>query len=217
MRIPRRRHLFTAAAAIALIATGSVAYAGTHRHRGSSHPDAEEIEAVVAQPASTTGSCGVERWSVKTGTDADKGQIALQVSTSTTIASLDAIAKPGSLPANNRVQPTETTVFRLSATLTKYKLEADSDYHLVLSDTSGRTMIAEIPDPSCVGSGSPLLTSIEKARTEFEAKYTATSSFKTANVPVTVTGVGFFDFLHGQTGVAPNGIELHSVLDLVFG
>jgi hypothetical protein len=29
--------------------------------------------------------------------------------------------------------------------------------------------------------------------------------------------VGFFDFLHGQTGVAPNGIELHAVLDIQFG
>jgi hypothetical protein len=28
----------------------------------------------------------------------------------------------------------------------------------------------------------------------------------------TVTGVGFFDIIHGQTGVAPNGIELHPVL-----
>ena len=29
---------------------------------------------------------------------------------------------------------------------------------------------------------------------------------------VVVTGVGFFDFLHGQAGAAPNGIELHPVL-----
>jgi hypothetical protein len=35
-------------------------------------------------------------------------------------------------------------------------------------------------------------------------------------VPVTVTGVGFFDRIHGQTGVAPNGIELHPVLDIQF-
>ncbi len=28
----------------------------------------------------------------------------------------------------------------------------------------------------------------------------------------TVTGVGFFDIPHGQTGVAPNAIELHPVL-----
>ena len=26
------------------------------------------------------------------------------------------------------------------------------------------------------------------------------------------TGVGFFDRIHGQTGVAPNGIELHPVV-----
>jgi hypothetical protein len=28
----------------------------------------------------------------------------------------------------------------------------------------------------------------------------------------TETGVGFFDIPHGQTGVAPNAIELHPVL-----
>lgn len=28
----------------------------------------------------------------------------------------------------------------------------------------------------------------------------------------TIRGIGFFDFLHGQTGVAPNGIELYPVL-----
>lgn len=180
-------------------------------------PDHEEREAVFQNPTSSTGSCGVERWSVKTGTDADAGKINLQSTTQTTIASLRALPTPASLPSNNRIQPTETTVFRLQATLTEYKLEADSDYHLVLSDSSGNTMIAEIPDPACVGSTSPLLTSIQKARSEFDAKYTPTGTFQTANVPVTVTGVGFFDYLHGQTGVAPNGIELHAVLDVQFG
>ena len=33
---------------------------------------------------------------------------------------------------------------------------------------------------------------------------------------VRITGVGFFDYLHGQRGVAPNGIELHPVLDVDF-
>ena len=78
-------------------------------------------------------------------------------------------------------------------------------------------MIAEMPDPACVGSTSPLASSVSKTRGEFDAKYSVTTSFKTANAPVTVTGVGFFDFLHGQSGVAPNGIELHSVLDIQFG
>ncbi|WP_329048210.1 putative Ig domain-containing protein [Amycolatopsis sp. NBC_01488] len=183
----------------------------------SEDADGVEHEVLVPQPAATAASCGVERWSVKTGTDADASKITLQSTTSSTIAALTALPKPATLPANNRIQPTETTVYRLQGTLTQYKLESDSDYHLVLADGSGHTMITEIPDPACVGSSSALLTSIQKARGEFNAKYTPTGSFQTANVPVTVTGVGFFDFLHGQTGVAPNGIELHAVLDIQFG
>lgn len=217
MRISRRRWLIIGLVAALCGVVIGVGAAEASTHRRSSQPDAEENEEVRAAPNSSTGSCGVERWSIKTGTDADAGKINLQSTTATTIASLDAIPAPSSLPANNRVQPTETTVYRVSATLSQYKLEADSDYHLVLTDGSGHTMIGEIPDPACVGSGSPLASSIQKARNEFDAKYTATGSFKTANVPVTVTGVGFFDYDHGQTGVAPNAIELHAALDIQFG
>ncbi|MCW2948703.1 MAG: hypothetical protein JWR24_5420 [Actinoallomurus sp.] len=213
-RLIRILAIFVALLACVVVATAGGSNAGPRR---SPKPDAEEHEEVVKHAGALTGSCGVERWSVKTGTDADAGSINLQSTTQTTIASLGAIPAPSNLPANNRVKPTETTVYRLQATLTQYKLEADSDYHLVLSNGPGHTMIGEIPDPTCVGSGSPLLSSIQKARGAFDAKYTATGSFKTANVPVTVTGVGFFDFNHGQTGIAPNAIELHALLDIQFG
>jgi len=33
-------------------------------------------------------------------------------------------------------------------------------------------------------------------------------------IRVRVTGILFFDRLHGQIGVAPNGVELHPVLDI---
>jgi len=171
----------------------------------------------AADQEALNGSCGVERWSIKTGTDADAGLINLQSPTQTTIASLISLPAPTTLPTNNRIQPTETTVFQLYATLTEYKLEADSDYHLILSDGVGNTMIAEMASPTCVASSSRLLPGIQNARSEFDARYITTSSFQTANVPVSITGVGFFDFLHGQTGVAPNGIELHAVLDIQFG
>ncbi|MGW1868945.1 putative Ig domain-containing protein [Streptomyces mauvecolor] len=206
-----------AAPAVGALAVALAVTSGNAGARYHSTPDAEEHEEVVANHQAVTGSCGVERWSVKTGTDADAGSVNLQSTTATTISSLGAITAPGTLPANNRVQPAETTVFRLRTTLTEYKLEADSDYHLVLDDQAGHTMIAEIPDPACVGSTSPLLAGVQKARDAFNAAYTPTGSFQTANVPVTVAGVGFFDFKHGQTGVAPNGIELHSVLDIQFG
>jgi hypothetical protein len=160
--------------------------------------------------------CGVERWSVKTGTDADKGLINLASSTANTIATMRSWTAPSPIPANNRVSPYETTQWVLNATLTQYKLEGDSDYHLILQDSGGNTLIAEIPSPNCVGSGSVFASGIQNARNEFDAKFTATTSFQTANIPVQVKGVGMFDFLHGQTGVAPNGIEIHAVLDIIF-
>jgi hypothetical protein len=165
---------------------------------------------------SNLSACGVERWSVKTGTDADSGLINVSSSTPNTIATMRSWTAPNPIPPNNRVSPYETTVWVLNATLTLYKLETDQDYHLVLQDASGNTLITEIPDPACVGSGSPLAAGISNARAQFDAKLTATSSFQTANLPVRVMGVGMFDFLHGQTGVAPNGIELHPVIDIVF-
>jgi hypothetical protein len=165
---------------------------------------------------SAFSQCGVERWSVKTGTDADVGLVNLNSQTTTTISALRALAQPSSLPANNRIQPTESTVFVVDATLTEYKLESDSDYHLVITDASGNTMIAEIPAPTCVGSGSPFASQIGVSRSTFDAKFNVTTSFQTTSTPVRITGVGFFDFLHGQTGVAPNGIEIHPVLNIVF-
>ena len=36
------------------------------------------------------------------------------------------------------------------------------------------------------------------------------------NIPVTVTGVAFFDLKHNQEGIAPNGIELHPVPVIAF-
>jgi len=175
-----------------------------------------EHEQLIATPNASSGSCGVERWSVKTGTDADVGLVNLNNPVTQTISYLDSLTAPSTLPANNRIQPTETTLFVVDATLVEYKLETDSDYHLVLKDAQGNTMIAEIPDPACVGSGSPFAAGIQNARSEFDGRYTVTTSFQTANIPVEVRGVGFFDFNHGQTGVAPNAIELHAVLDIIF-
>jgi hypothetical protein len=171
---------------------------------------------LLSLPSPILAQCGVERWSVKTGTDADVGKINLSSSTAQTIVTMRGWPTPSPIPANNRVSPYETTQWVLNATLTQYKLETDSDYHLVLSDASGNTLIAEIPSPTCVGAGSPFGPGITNARNQFDARFTATSSFQTANIPVQIRGVGMFDFLHGQTGVAPNGIEIHPVLNIVF-
>lgn len=163
--------------------------------------------------SSGSTSCGIERRPVKTGEDADATKVDLSKTVTTTVAALIALPAPAS--AATRLAPTETTVFAVQATLSGFKFEADSDYHLVLNDRQGHTMIVEIPSPSCV-SGGPFVAAIAEARSVFDAKFRAGRSFVKTNTPVTVRGVGFFDRIHGQLGVAPNGIELHPVLSIAF-
>jgi hypothetical protein len=167
-------------------------------------------------PRSALAQCSGERWPVKIGTDSTVGQVNLNSAKPTTLADLRAMAVPKKLQDKLRTAPTETTVYVVNAILKKYMLMYDSDYHMVIADSSGRTMIAEIPSPDCVGAGSPFAAGIAHARAQFDAMFTATNSFQDADVPVRITGVGFFDYLEGQAGQAPNGIELHPVIDMTF-
>lgn len=155
------------------------------------------------------GGCGKERWAVKTLTDPLAANVTLMPQ-STTIADLVSIAPP--VEPTDRVNPTEETTFVLQGTLTVIKQEADSDYHLVVEDGQRNTMIVEASSPACA-QGSRVLTEIEQVRQAIDGKG---GTSMTLPVPVTVTGVGFFDRLHGQTGVAPNGLELHPLVAIEF-
>jgi Lamin Tail Domain/Calx-beta domain/Domain of unknown function (DUF4214) len=178
--------------------------------------DPQNSSGCIGPPPSPT-PCGIERWSVKTGTDASAGLIDLSSAAPTTVATMRGWPKPADLPDNSRISPYETTLWVVNATLAQYKREEDLDYHLVLRDEAGNTMIAEVAQPSCVAAGDAFAARIADARAKFDARLPdATTTFKTADLPVQVTGVGFFDILHGQTGVAPNGVELHPVLDISF-
>jgi len=77
-------------------------------------------------------------------------------------------------------------------------------------------MIVEFPlAPACTAnatSGAKLR--MKNARDAFGAAcgVPGVSSFTKLKVRATIRGIGFFDFFHNQTGVAPNEIELHPVL-----
>jgi hypothetical protein len=165
--------------------------------------------------ATAAAACGVERWPVKTGTDADAALVNPNAALPASIEYLRTLSGPRPLPQSGRVAPTEITVYDVTATLVEFKAEDDGDYHLVIADSAGRTMIAEIPAVNCAG-GSVFASMISAARSAFASRFSPTSSFQRVSVPIEVRGVGFFDFLHGQTGVAPNGIELHPVLSVSF-
>lgn len=175
------------------------------------------VVVLVSLAGSTLAQCTGERWPVKVGNDTEASLVNLNATTPTTIATLAGKSVPATLPDNARVKPTETTVWVLNATLLKYARSFDADYHMVFSDGAGHTMIGEIPDPGCLGPGSPFAVGIAHARAQFDAMFTATTTFQSANVPVQITGVGFFDYFEGQEGIAPNGIELHPIIDISFG
>jgi hypothetical protein len=59
---------------------------------------------------------------------------------------------------------------------------------------------------------------IAKVRADFDAKFSVTGSFKPSNQKVRITGPAMFDVQHGtpQRGVAPNGIEIHPIIEIEF-
>jgi hypothetical protein len=252
------------------------------------HPDSAIRKYLVAKAASTLapgpaassltpdlmGAAVHERWVVKTAADADAQGMTNQAPTPTTIAALTAVPVPALLPPDGRSDGAEKTVWQLSATLQAFGREADGDYHLVIADVQGSTMVAEIPNPGDFSAASFFAAQITSARTAFDSHFAvvedmtvptppvpapapvpgpapapapapasapapvvpgaagattapdeataaalgaaAATAFQEVSVPVTLTGLGFFDFAHGQRGVAPNAIELHPVISIVF-
>jgi hypothetical protein len=163
-------------------------------------------------------ACGKARWEVKVGMDLDAPRIAVAPVVDTTIFDLTQIPAPinPNIRRNTRYAPTELTVYRIHATLTLIKPEKDGDYHMVITDQKGRTMIIESADPSCA-TGSRFEAQIWLVRDTIDRHFKGkTTSKREIQAPVTVTGVGFFDHLHGQSGAAPNEIELHPLLEISF-
>ncbi len=226
----------------------------------------------LAVPAAPPGAelatkPGFERWPVKTGTDADVGQVAPRI-VPTTVEEMIGMQRPADmLPVTaefplyqqHRSAPVETTIWQIEAEIIALKQETDGDYHLVLQGASGETMIGEIPTPRppFVLAQSPWLPNIQTARQAVDDKLVRQLSpadfvpfgdklvpreaiaapvappdlpesfatpavgvgpaFKTRIAPTRarITGVGFFDRVHGQMGVSQsNGIELHPILKI---
>ena len=155
-------------------------------------------------------SCPVERGSVKTGSDSSRYRVSTTM-TAATVAYLGSRPKPSSYPSNSHPVLYELKTWRLTATLTQYRIKSDGDIHAVIRDAAGHRMIAELPYPACVPASSRWKAAISKARTAFQSRFPASTSWRYVHRTVTLQGLGMFDVLHGQTGVAPNGFELHPV------
>ena len=177
-------------------------------------------------PVSTGAAqhCGVERWPVKTLTDPAGETVASASPTLGTVAELVMVGAPSRkqlLAATSSRFAHEKIVYRVSVAVIGDKEEADSDFHIVLAAPGNHStmLIAEIPSGSCTGPQRANFFNDLRAQFAKDFGKPAAGKLRRLAQPVAacVTGVGFFDFLHGQDGVAPNGFELHPVLSIVKG
>lgn len=139
-------------------------------------------------------TCGRELWEMKVLRDPAAAAALLPAPAPADIGAL--IALPTKAPRR---------AYIVEGTVTVIKREADSDYHVVIEDDAGNTMIVEFPHPGC-SKGSLAYAAIVRAR--------ARAALLHVGMRVRVTGMLFFDKIHGQTGVAPNGVELHPVFNV---
>jgi hypothetical protein len=166
----------------------------------------------------TQGTCGTWRWPVKTLSDPNRRSVDFSP-ISIKVKQLRVRARPA-IPIGSttpRTSKTEFHTWKVKARPIQAKLEDDQDIHLVISIPSApaKTMIVEFPRATCVASPFKRLK-IALARQNFLNNCGAVSSSSWLKLAgsITIVGVGFWDEKHGQTGVAPNGIELHPVLNM---
>lgn len=197
---------------------------GTPTPSGGPTPIATPANGGGNSTGSCGSSCGVQRWHIKTLGDAYVNTIHWTPILAN-VSDLTAWPVPSNYDEYNdttRYAPYETQAYRVRAVLVGWKTESDHDYHMVIADVNhpSTTMIIEPPDPTCSsacdGGFANYFSSVrQKLVNCFGNPPSSFTNFQ-SGIVVDVTGVPLFDALHGQTGVSPNGIELHPLLSIDF-
>ena len=172
--------------------------------------------AIPAQGCNGAGWCvHGENWPFKIGTDDEVDRVSLEPVT-TAIDELRAVPHV-ERPAHGRIAPVEITTYVLrDVELTAFQRAPDGDVHMVIADEHGHTMIIEAAPPFCCDARSPWRNQIVAVRKVIDDEIPMVLIGRRHRV-MSLAGVGYFDFLHSQIGVAPNAIELHPILAVCFG
>ncbi|HYL16761.1 MAG TPA: hypothetical protein VEV41_27240 [Terriglobales bacterium] len=164
----------------------------------------------------------VFRWKVRTGSDPD-ASLVKETPVRTTVEELAAKPRPADMKTPTEIYPAyqhrraegvERTIHEVEAVIVACKLQMSGSYHLDLKGETGRTMIANCVDPRFVDPGSRWAKQIAAVRKEVEERLKPGPAYTRGSWRVRITGIGFFNRVHGQSGVAPNGIELTPVLNI---
>jgi hypothetical protein len=207
---------------------GWVAISFAHRIRTPLLSSADTATRLFAQPltarsaARCTGCGGTDRWNVKTLSDDDAEDVVARPY-EVTIRELRSYDAPEKRPQNERAGEVELTTYRVEALLIGWLEEPDADFHLVIADPSSSrlTMIAEIPTRTCkrVCTTAALrrVGQLQQRLVDYFDEPTGRYEVFRQPIPITITGVGFFDKKHKGCGRSKhNAIELHPVVDIDF-
>ena len=168
--------------------------------------------------ASYSQNCGTERWSIKTLSDIDTLKIDFHKIIPSTVHEQIALEKTKGMKFTRL--NSETTVYSINCFIVGYKRESnDKDIHIILEDiATDETMVAEIPNYECFeiqnSSRYELFMQLDKWFVKNIGRPKSKFVYLERHVPVVITGVGYFDFYHGQIGMANNGREIHPVLSI---
>lgn len=156
---------------------------------------------------------GEERWEQKVMADPEAADIpeSYQTKTIAELMDIDTKIKENKYGEKKARMEIESHIYKIRhCIITDVLRENDNDLHLVIEDGDGNHMIAEIPDATCPqAKKSDWSGYFEDARATM-LKYA--NNYR--HYMFTITGILFVDKKHGQTGRAPNNIEIHPVLEI---
>jgi hypothetical protein len=162
--------------------------------------------------------CGDKRWDVKTLSDVDTNNINFSNPVRSSVhIQTHLLRPPGILTSRTS---SEDTVYSITCYIIAYKKKLDDkDIHIIIRDIKTKeTMVAEISSADC--------SSVKKTSRFQQIKSLDEWFEKNIGIPkenftylwkaklVTITGVGIFDTVHGQKGMAKNGREIHPILTI---
>ena len=158
--------------------------------------------------------CGIERWAIKTLSDADAARALEGDPIPATLAEL--LEMPPPRWSRDATRFAEEVQYVIEGTILAYKLEPDGDVHLIIG-ADHRTMVVEFPEPTCVPREA-VRPVIAAARAQLLGLLPTLPDSRVQEtpepIPVRIRGVLLFDKSHGQIGGTWNGVELHPVLEI---
>jgi hypothetical protein len=169
------------------------------------------VNATAGQQDSDTG-CNVRLKGLKTLSDPQRKLVNLHPK-NTTIAAINALPQPHPTP-KTRSTDFSRRVWRVPAQIIEFKIEGDSDIHLVLFGDGGY-LIAEMPAAKCLPKKARDRKAMIAVRKKFETRCGQPAKhWQPLGAVVYISGVGFFDIQHTQKPHAGNSAELHPVTAL---